>query len=426
MKRIVQPARCLRGVISVPGDKSISHRAIMLGALATGVTKIKNLLDCDDCNYTIHAFREMGVEIIRLKSGAIVKGNGLRSLKKPGRPIYVGESGTSMRILAGVLAGQDFPATITGAEGLLRRPMNRVVEPLSKMGVNIVSAKGGCPPLFIHGGRVRAIDYRMPVPSAQVKSAILFAGLYAKGVTRVTEKFKSRDHTERMMKLFGADIKVAGNRISLRGPVELKARTVEVPGDISSASFFMAGAAILEGSRVRIKNVSVNPTRSGMLTVLSKMGAGVRVIGKHNGFEPCADIEVSYAPLKGIEIGESMIPLLIDELPAIFVLASAARGRTVIRGAGELKVKETDRIASMRSNLTAMGVSMKVRGSDVVIDGAGKLRGARLKSFGDHRTCMSMAMAALSAYGESLIENTGCVDKSFPGFFSTLNKLIKR
>ena len=421
--KIIRPVKELRGEITVPGDKSISHRAVMIGAIAKGRTRVKGLLDCDDCNYTIRAFRDMGISISVRGALAVIEGKGLRGLKSPRRAINVGESGTSMRILAGILAGQDFNTTLTGDGSLLRRPMNRIIEPLSLMGADIKSADGALPPLVIKGGSLRQVSYKTPVPSAQVKSAVLLAGLYADGRTVVEEVFRSRDHTERMLKLFGAKIKIDGLRVLVDGEAELRARDIDIPGDISSASFFMAGAVLLKGSKVKIKKVSINPTRAGIIEALSKMGAKIKVRNKKNLFEPVGDIEVESSPTSGIVIGENMIPALIDELPVICVLASLSKGKTVIRGAGELKVKETDRIGSMAENLKAMGAHIEVLDNDIIIEGVMGLRGAKLKSFGDHRTCMAMAIAALAAKGDSSIDDTGCVSKSFPGFFKTLETI---
>jgi 3-phosphoshikimate 1-carboxyvinyltransferase len=421
--KIIKPIKKLYGEITLPGDKSISHRAVMIGSIARGRTRIKGLLDCDDCNYTIRAFREMGVNI-GIRSGlAVIEGSGLRGLKRPRHAISVGESGTTMRILAGILAGQDFESRLTGDKSLLRRPMNRIIEPLALMDAKIKSRPRGFPPLVINGGRLRTVSYRMPVPSAQVKSAILFAGLYADGKTVVEEAFRSRDHTERMLELFGAKVKVDGLRIIIDGQRELRARDIEVPGDISSASFFMAGAILLKGSKLKIKKVGINPTRAGIVKVLSKMGARIKVRNKKNLFEPVADIEAESGPTGGTIIGEDMIPALIDELPVICVIASLSRGKTVIRGAGELRVKETDRIGSMTENLRAMGADIEVRNNDIVIEGVSQLRGAELKSFGDHRTCMAITVAAMAAKGESSVDDTACVSKSFPGFFETLKKV---
>ena len=394
----------------------------MIGAVSNGKTVAKDILDCDDCNYTIGAFREMGIEIKKEGAYTTIEGKGLRGLKKPKGVLSVGNSGTSMRLIPGILAGQDFSATLQGYESLSARPMKRITEPLSAMGIDIKSASG-YPPLTIKGGKVRAINYRMPIPSAQVKSTILFAGLYAGGVTVVEEAFKSRDHTERMLGHFGAKINVNGLKVSVEGGKELEGRQLEVPGDISSASFFIAGAVLLKGSSLRIEKVGINPTRAGILKILAGMGARVKIANKKDLFEPVGDIEVESGKIRGISIDETVIPGIIDELPMIFVLASLSKGRTVIKGAEELKVKETDRIKSMKENLEAMGAKIRIEKSGIIIDGVAELKGADLKSYGDHRTCMAMTIAALAAKGPSRIDDVECVTKSFPGFFEVMEGL---
>ena len=419
----IKPINSLRGEMSVPGDKSISHRAIMIGSIAKGITEARGILDCDDCNYTIRAFQNMGVAIEKKGSLTIIEGKGLRGLTKPSSPINVGNSGTSMRLLAGILAGQNFKTILEGAASLANRPMKRIVEPLSLMGVDIKADLNGYPPITIRGGRVKPVSYKMPISSAQVKSAILLAGLYASGVTKVEESFKSRDHTERMLKYFGSELKIEGLKVSVKGGGGLKGRTLEIPGDISSASFFIVGATLLKGSKIKIVNVSLNPTRTGILEVLLKMGAKIKISNKKNTFEPFGDIEVVSSPTKGIVIEKGMIPGLIDELPIIFSLAALSKGKTVVKGARELRVKETDRISSMKENLERMGANFNVEGDSVVIECVKGLMAANLKSFGDHRTCMAIVMAALAAKGESEIDDVECVSKSFPGFFEILEKL---
>jgi len=422
----ISPVKKISGEVTVPGDKSISHRAVMIGSIARGTTRVKGMAESDDCNYTVNAFRAMGVNIRSEGDTTIIEGKGLKGLSKPSGDIYVGNSGTTMRVLSGILAGQDFEVTLTGDEGIQKRPMRRIVEPLSRMGVDIEASKKDYPPLRIKGGMVRPITYKTPMPSAQVKSAVLFAGLYANGVTKVIEKFKSRDHTERMLSFFGADIKRGKTSASIKGAKELSAKSFEVPLDISSASFFIVAAIILKGSKIKIKNVSINPTRAGILKVLKRMGAKVKVINKKNNFEPTGDIVAEYSKTRGITINKSMIPSIIDELPIIFVLAALAKGKTIIKGSEELKVKETDRISSMEYNLRKMGAVFKIKSDRIVIEGVNKLSGARLNSFLDHRTCMSMAVAALSADRESVIEDAESVSKSFPGFFDTLFRLTTR
>ncbi len=419
----IKPVKKLLGEITVPGDKSISHRALMIGALARGITKVKGLSDSDDCNYTASAFKDMGIAIRKEGDITIIEGRGLHGLRKPERPLRVGNSGTTMRLLAGILAGQDFEVTLTGDEGISVRPMKRIVEPLSMMGLNIKARDGEYPPLVINGGAVKPIKYETPMPSAQIKSAILFAGLYTSGITKVIEPYKSRDHTERMLKYFGADIKMRERSVSLKGGRELSARSFAMPGDISSASFFIVGALLLKGSKIKIKNVSINPTRAGILKIIAKMGGRVKVINKKKLFEPVGDIVVEYSHTRGIIIDKDIIPAIIDELPIIFVLAALSKGKTIVKGAGELRVKETDRINSMRENLRAMGANFLIRGRDIVIEGIESLKPAFLKSFGDHRTCMAAAIAGLSAKGESQLEGAESVSKSFPGFFNTLISL---
>jgi 3-phosphoshikimate 1-carboxyvinyltransferase len=422
----IEPVNSLNGSVALPGDKSISHRAFMIGALAEGDTIIKNLLDCDDCNYTMRAFKEMGIVTRADKTGVVICGKGLGGLERPKKSLNVGNSGTTMRLLAGILAGQDFGSILEGDTSLSNRPMTRVIEPLARMGARITASTGGFPPLDIHGSKLSAIDYRMPIPSAQVKSAILFAGLYADGTTTVLEAFKSRDHTERMLKYAGADIKVRGSKISVKGGSALKAREYDIPGDISSASFFMAAAILLKDSKININGVSINPTRAGMLDIISRMGANINISNERDIFEPVGDIEVSTGRTKGVIINEDEIPGVIDELPIIFVLAALSKGRTVIKGAEELRVKETDRINSMKYNLEQMGARVEIGKDEISIEGVESLRGSTLlRSFGDHRTCMAMTVAALAAKGSSEIDDTSCVSKSFPGFFEVLEKLKK-
>lgn len=423
MMKTIKPVKRLSGEIRLPGDKSISQRAVMLGAVASGITRARGVLDCDDCNYTIDAFRTMGIAIRNENDVTIIEGKGLRGLSKPKAPLNAGESGTTMRLLAGILSGQNFEATLTGAPSLSKRPMKRIVEPLSMMGAKITSSDGGYPPLVIKPSPLKGIDYEMPVASAQVKSAMLLAGLYASGTTSVREGLRSRDHTERMLALFGADIKTETGRICLKGGRELQAKAFDIPGDISAAAFFIAGATIIPGSRVKIDNVGINPTRSGILSVLTRMGADIKLLDRRDTFEPSAGMVIKSAVTRGTTIKSEEIPSLIDELPAIFVVAAVSLGKTVIEGAGELRVKETDRIDSMQSNLEAMGASIKAGGGHIVIQGAPSLKGAALRSFGDHRTCMSAAIAALAAGGESTIDDAGSVSKSFPGFFKMLEGL---
>ena len=422
-KKIV-PVGKIAGEITLPGDKSISHRAVILGSLAKGTTRINNLLNCDDCRNTIRAFRDMGIRIDEEGGEVVIEGRGLKGLKKPERAINVGESGTSMRLLAGVIAGQDFSATLEGVGGLNKRPMKRIVEPLSMMGVDIKASDGDFPPITISGGLVKSIAYKLPVQSAQVKSAILLAGLYADGITTVEEKNRSRDHTERALKHFGAKVTVDKLKVSVRGVKELSASQVDVPGDISSAAFFIAAATLLKGSELKVKGVGINPTRFGFINILLRMGADIQILNKIDGFEPMADMIVRGSRTRGVVIDQSMIPGIIDELPALFVVAALSKGKTIISGAGELRVKETDRISSMQTNLLALGARMDILGDDIVIEGVPRLKGAGLKSFGDHRTCMPSVVAAIAADGGSAIDDIECVSKSLPEFFRVLENII--
>lgn len=422
MTRIIKPVKKIEGIIRVPGDKSISHRAIMIGAIARGITRVKGLPASDDCVFTANAFKDMGIAIIDDGNVTSIEGKGLRGLTKPSKPIHAGNSGTTMRLLAGILSGQDFETTLTCDEGLSNRPMARIIEPLSMMGAKITGRDNEYPPLIIRPSAIRPISYKTPVPSAQIKSAILFAGLYSTGVTKVIEDVKSRDHTERMLKYFGARINISRTSVSIKGGILLRPRTIKVPGDISSASFFIAGATLLKGSKIKIKDVSINPTRSGILKVLSKMGAKIKIINKKRLFEPVADIIVESSNTRCIKISKDMIPSLIDELPIIFVVAALSKGRSVIEGARELRVKETDRIMSMERNLKKMGAGIRVDGDDIIIDGVKKLMPSRIESYGDHRTCMAMTIAALTADAESQVEGALSISKSFPDFFETLDR----
>ncbi|MBN1353577.1 MAG: 3-phosphoshikimate 1-carboxyvinyltransferase [Candidatus Omnitrophica bacterium] len=425
MDKIVKPIDRLRGEIDLPGDKSISHRVALFGGISLGATKGKNFLKADDCLRTLSAFKEMGVDAAFDGKNVTIEGRGLKGLKKPGKELYLGNSGTTMRILPGILAGQDFEATLTGDDSLTKRPMGRIIEPLRKMGVDIKSkGNDGFPPLVIRGGRVTALEYETKVASAQVKSCILLAGLYADGKTMVTEPFLSRDHTERMLDLFGAKIFRKGLSVSLGGSPSLKGQEFFVPGDISSAAFFIGGAAILEGSDVLVRDAGLNPTRIGFINVLRRMGADITVTVKNETVEPYGDIRVRFAPLKAVVIEKGEIPLLIDEIPILAVIASRARGKTVIKGAGELRVKETDRIFSMTENLRLMGSKISSEKENLIITGGrGRFEKAALKSFGDHRTAMSMAIACLFAKAACKIEDTDCITTSFPAFFEVLDYL---
>ncbi|MFC1699160.1 3-phosphoshikimate 1-carboxyvinyltransferase [Candidatus Omnitrophota bacterium] len=422
---IIEPKR-LQGELTPPADKSISHRALIISALASGRTKINNLSFCDDCQRTKDALVALGVEIKTSGSQTCVQGNGLNGLSKPNRELYLGNSGTSMRLLLGILAGQQFNSVLCGDNSLSRRPMKRVAQPLSLMGAEIHAARDGeFAPLNIQGAELKPIKYATPVASAQVKSAILLAGLYTQGLTQVVEPAKSRDHTERMLKKFGADVSVDGFLVSVTGPGNLLSCDLEVPGDISAASFFLAAACLVNSSEILVKAVGLNPTRIAVLDVLKQMGARIQWDDQEDdgAEEPKGTIRAQSSQLQALPITAGQIPALIDELPILMVAATQAQGETKIEGAGELRVKETDRIQSMLTNLTRLGAQIQTKGNDIIIRGPVKLRGNTVDSFGDHRTAMSMAIAGLVASGQTTITNADCVDISFPGFFSELKRL---
>jgi len=415
----------LRGEVSVPGDKSISHRTVILGALAEGETVVRGFLHGADNRATINAFRAMGVEIEeRSDETLLVQGRGRGGLLEPADVINAMNSGTTARLLTGLLAGQGFFSVITGDQSLRGRPMGRVVRPLREMGAEIGGRKGATLlPLAIGPAKLRGITYKTPVASAQLKSAILLAGLYAEGRTMVKEPALSRDHTERMLRAMGAEIKVKGCTVSIEGGSTLHGLDIDVPGDISSAAFFMVAALIVPGSEILIRNVGINPTRTGIIDILKKMGGDIQVGNKRGeGLEPTADILIRASALKGVEIdGEALLPA-IDEFPIICVAAAFAEGVTKIRGAGELRVKESDRVAVMAGVLSAMGVRCVEKPDGIEIDGAGfgRLSGGQFETHGDHRVAMSIAVAALGAGGETAIKQASSVDVSYPGFFSDL------
>ena len=412
------PGGRLRGSIRVAGDKSISHRSIMLGALAEGVTRVSGFLEGEDCLATLGAFRAMGVRIDGPEQGRVtIHGVGLHGLQAPAAALYLGNSGTSMRLLSGLMAGQAFDVVMSGDVSLTRRPMKRVTEPLARMGAQIEASPSGTPPLKISGGHaLRGIDYAMPVASAQVKSSLLLAGLYAEGKTCVTEPAPTRDHTERMLSGFGYRVERSGNRVCLEGGGRLHAATIDVPADISSAAFFMVGASIAAGSDLLLQHVGVNPTRIGVINILREMGADIELLNPSEvGGEPVADIRVRSAPLRGIRIPEDQVPLAIDEFPVLFIAAACAAGETILTGAEELRVKESDRIQVMADGLSALGGIAKPMPDGIIIEG-GRLGGGRIDSRGDHRIAMAFAMAALRAEGGIMIEDCANVRTSFPNF----------
>ena len=412
------PGGAITGEARVPGDKSISHRSIMLGALAEGSTHISGFLEGEDALATVAAFRSMGVEIEGPEAGrAVVRGVGLKGLKAPAQALDLGNSGTSIRLLSGLLAGQSFDSELTGDSSLCGRPMGRVTDPLHLMGAEIRTAPGGTPPLHITGGRpLVGIHYDLPMASAQVKSCVLLAGLYAQGKTAVTEPAPTRDHTERMLRGFGYEVANEQGVISLEGGGSLQATSIDVPADISSAAFFLVAASIAPGSDLLLTHVGVNPTRIGVINILRLMGADITLRNEREvGGEPVADLRVRYAPLSGIEIPADQVPLAIDEFPALFIAAACARGRTVLRGAEELRVKESDRIAAMAEGLTTLGIGNEVLPDGIVIEG-GIPGGGVIRTFHDHRIAMSFAIAALCAEGEIRVLDCDHVATSFPGF----------
>lgn len=416
----------LLGTVRVPGDKSISHRAVMLGSLARGVTRVKNFLPGQDCLSTIKCFGEIGVKCDFDEGGLLlVHGVGREGLREPRDVLDAGNSGTTMRLMLGILAGLDFSSVITGDKYLRERPMDRVMAPLSQMGASFIARnQGRLAPLACRGGNLKSINYSTPVASAQIKSAVLLAGLLAQGTTTVTEPHLSRDHTERMLEFFGADVSRQGLTVYISGNKPLRPSTVEVPGDISSAAFLMVAACLVPGSDIYIKDVGINPTRSGVITVLKEMGADLSIENTRLcGGEPVANIRVRHSKLKGATIGGSIIPRLIDEIPVLAVAGAFAQGTTVIRDARELRVKETDRIASVFTMLHKFGALVEEKSDGLVIRPSGVLRGAEIDSGDDHRIAMAAAVAALAAEGESTIYKTRCIDVSFPGFTGILNYL---
>lgn len=419
---LVGPGGKLTGRVRVPGDKSISHRSVMLGAIADGVTEVSGFLEGADAISTMNVFRALGVRVEGPHEGRVtVYGVGRDGLRAPSSDLDCGNAGTAMRLLMGLLAGQQFGCRLIGDESLTRRPMRRVAAPLSMMGARI-ETRDGMPPVVIHpSGGLRGIDYRMPMASAQVKSAILLAGLYADGTTSVTEPAPTRDHTERMLGGFGVQVARQGATVSLEGGQRLRACRIDVPADISSAAFFLVGASIAEGSDLTIEHVGMNPTRTGVLEILRLMGASIEVLNAHEvGGEPVADLRVRSASLRGIDVPAGLVPLAIDEFPALFVAAACAEGKTVVTGAEELRVKESDRIAVMADGLGALGIDARATPDGMIIQGRGAngavFSAGEVDSHGDHRIAMSFAMAALRAAGPLRIRETLNVATSFPGF----------
>ena len=428
--RTIRPVKGLKGEVTIPGDKSISHRSIMLGSIALGTTEITHFLEGADCLSTIDCFRRMGVEIEKKPSCILVHGKGLRGLNAPASTLNVGNSGTTTRLISGILSGQNFATTLSGDDSLNSRPMKRIMTPLNTMGAHIRSLNdNGCAPLHIRPGALHGIHYQSPVASAQVKSAVLLAGLYADSPTSVTEPALSRNHTELMLQGFGAyvatDLHTDGTATAHVEPCkELYGQQICVPGDISSAAYFIAAALLVPGSELLVKNVGTNFTRAGFLKVCKAMGADIETVSQTiEGGESRADLLVRYSHLKGTVIEGDIIPTLIDEIPMIAIMAAFADGQTVIRDAAELKVKETNRIDTVTAGLKAMGAVITPTDDGMIIEGTGHLNGASIQSYLDHRIAMAFSVAGLASDGETQIVDSQCVDVSYPEFYATLNSV---
>lgn len=422
---IVNPARKIYGEVTVPGDKSISHRAVIIGSLARGITEIYNFLWSEDCRATINCLRSLGVDIEQTDEQIRIYGRGM-TLQPSDRPLYAGNSGTTVRLLLGVLAGQRFTTEIFGDNSLSRRPMLRVIEPLRRMGASIEhQGEADRLPLKITGGSLQPISYDLPMASAQVKSAILLAGLFAEGHTSVREPTPSRDHTERMLQAFGGEIGGRGKVKTVTGPASLEGCRIDVPGDISSAAYFMVAAAVNPGAGIVIRGVGINPTRTGIIEVLQRMGARLTILNRRVcGNEEVGDICVKGEDaLTGVAVDGEIIPRLIDEIPALAAAALAAKGTTIIRGAAELRVKESDRISSLVMELSRMGARIKERPDGLIIEGGAPLQGCVCESYGDHRVAMALAVAGLQATGQTRIKDPGCIQVSYPSFARDLARL---
>lgn len=427
MELVLEKINKLRGNIYVPGDKSISHRSLILGSIAQGETRIYKFLNSLDCLKTLECMQALGVKIELDENNSVkIKGKGLYGLQEAKGILDVGNSGTTIRLLTGLLGGQSFYSVLSGDDSIRRRPMKRVIEPLRLMGADIWGRKDGqFAPLSIRGNKLNPLHYTLPVASAQVKTALLLAGLYAIGETVVKEPLPTRDHTERMLEIMQADIKIFPPEIKVMGGKELKGADIFIPGDISSAAYFIAAASILRDSQIIIKQVGINPTRTGIIEILKKMGAKINILNyRIKSNEPRADLMIEYSKLKGVEIKKKNVPFLIDELPLIAVMATQAQGKTVVSGAKELRVKETDRIKAIVSELKKMGADIEEREDGFAVNGPTRLQGAVCESYNDHRIAMSLAVAALLAEGKTVIKNSECIDISFPEFEKTLQKLI--
>lgn len=418
----------LTGEIQVPGDKSISHRAVMFSSIANGVTTVENFLDGEDCLSTINCFQSLGVNIEQDGSNVTIYGNGLEGLQEPKEILDVGNSGTTARLMMGILAGRPFHSVIVGDESIAKRPMRRVTNPLRKLGANITGREdANFTPITINGGGLSGITYNSPIASAQVKSAILLAGLQAEGETTVQEPYKSRDHTERMLRAFGCTVEEDGNMVKLEGKQRLQGDMhIIVPGDISSAAFFLVAGLIVPNSKITLKKVGMNPTRTGIIEVIEKMGGNFTISNLvEDVAEPYADLTVTTSNLKGVEISGSLIPRLIDEIPVIALLATCAEGKTIIKDAEELKVKETNRIDTVVNELNKMGADIEATEDGMIVTGKTTLHGTTVSSYGDHRIGMMLAIASLIADGEVHLENSEAINVSYPTFFEHLSLLLK-
>ena len=424
MLQRIPPARSVSGSITLPGDKSISHRYAMIASIAQGDSRIRNYSTGADCHSTLNAMRALGVSVEEDGTEVTIRGRGLDGLRAPTADLDAGNSGSTIRMLSGILAAQPFPTRIGGDESLSRRPMARIIEPLSRMGASISARDGRFPPLEIHGARLQPIDYTLPVPSAQVKTCVLYAGLYGEGETTVREPIRSRDHTEIALREFGADLRVAGKTIALAGRPTLTGRDLVVPSDLSSAAFFIVAALLVPGSRLVIRGVGLNPTRSTLLDFLAGMGASIRIteVESRNG-ELAGELLVTSSRVRGGAIEKDTTAALIDEIPVLAVLGAASEDGLTIRDAGELRIKETDRIATVIENLRRMGVQAEELPDGLAIPGRQRFHAARLDSFGDHRIAMAFAIAALCADGESAIDGAEAASVSFPEFFETLRRI---
>ena len=434
MDLIVNPGKALKGEILIPGDKSISHRSIMCAALAEGDSIIRGFLKGEDCLATLDAFSKMGVNINQHDNEIVVHGVGLQGLKKPNSDIYLGNSGTSMRLMSGLLSGQSFPSILKGDASLSSRPMERIVTPLTAMGANISSSKGDCPPLNINPSKkLRAFSYELPIASAQVKSCLMFAGLYADGPVVIKEKIQTRDHTELMFKKFGVDVSIEEaeglKEIRVHPPKYINATNINIPGDFSSAAFFILGALIAPGSDLKLVNIGINKTRIALLKVLKEMGADIKLSNLINEYEPCADITIRSSKLKGITLNPKLVPNLIDEMPVLFIASALAEGTTRIRGAKELRFKESDRLEAMARTLNFFGVKNKIFEDGIDIEGVDQsekdlpFNSAEIDSLGDHRIAMASIVGALRSKDSCKVKNCSNINTSFPGFIDLSNKI---